>query len=586
MSTSTNDHLDMPDDRHTPAPLPHPAPQEQSVTRSPLPLPTSSTSRAPLEPMPRRTIAIVAASIGAATIGLVVALWWAGTAGLSGAALVSARFDALRTGLSIGVGGGGIFALYLAWRRQHATEIGLVQKERDQADVARAYELQREIAEHTRQHSERVAVTTERDAEARRITDLYAKSVEQLGSDKAPVRHGGLYALERLAQDHPDNPALRQTVVNVVCAYLRTPFDIPEEKIGPDILGAIRAEHRERVQEREVRLTAQQILTTHLKPVEDTNSPASTFWPNIDLDLTSATLINCDMSKTKLRDAIFKAAVFTGDTQFHGAKFAGKSSFDHASFEGEVDFSKSTFVEPAQFSGAIFTERTLFNNVTFTERTNFTHARFSAITSFSDTSFSELARFANSSFTEQAWFNNAKFAGWAVFHQVSFTGGVRFEHASFTKSAQFNSSTFAKHAWFNNATFQADAFFTDAKFDEDSPFGEMGLSVATEHGSTLRYIFGEPTFIERNLPSEVPTENENASDQVPLTEGVRFDAAKFSQAPFFDSAILRHNPARYSINFSSWPNGWRPAQDHITIEGHEGTWHQILGDAAKRGSGD
>jgi hypothetical protein len=48
-----------------------------------------------------------------------------------------------------------------------------------------------------------------------RITDLYIKPVEQLGSDKAPVRLGGLYALERLAQGNPDQ---RQTIVNVPCA--------------------------------------------------------------------------------------------------------------------------------------------------------------------------------------------------------------------------------------------------------------------------------------------------------------------------------------------------------------------------------
>src|SRR5215831_7188786 len=32
---------------------------------------------------------------------------------------------------------------------------------------------------------------------------LYAKALEQLGSDQAPVRFSGLYALERLAQDNP-----------------------------------------------------------------------------------------------------------------------------------------------------------------------------------------------------------------------------------------------------------------------------------------------------------------------------------------------------------------------------------------------
>ena len=68
-------------------------------------------------------------------------------------------------------------------------------------------------------------------AAAAAVTELYTKAVEQLGSDKAPVRLGGLYALERLAQD---NPAQHQTIVNVICAYLRMPFSAtpPASKPG------------------------------------------------------------------------------------------------------------------------------------------------------------------------------------------------------------------------------------------------------------------------------------------------------------------------------------------------------------------
>ncbi|WP_367135712.1 pentapeptide repeat-containing protein [Saccharothrix sp. HUAS TT1] len=353
----------MPEDRPTPAPLPRPSPGEQGTTHAPLPTPP--TSRTPLEPIPRKVIATVAAVIATATIGLVVALWWAGTAGLSGAELVNARFNALRTGLSIGVGGGGIFALYLAWRRQHATEIGLVQKERDQADVARAYELQRETAEHTRLHAERVAATTERDAEARRITDLYAKSVEQLGSDKAPVRHGGLYALERLAQDHPDNPALRQTVVNVLCAYLRAPFDLPGDPPGDDADRAARDEHREQVQEREVRLTAQRILTAHLNPGVDADHSTKTFWTDIDLDLTAAVLIGWNMRGCLVRHATFYQTTFIGGAQFGGATFTGPAWFDGATFAGHVLFHEATFTGYTRFNGATFTEKANFYEATF-----------------------------------------------------------------------------------------------------------------------------------------------------------------------------------------------------------------------------
>ncbi|MDU0287913.1 pentapeptide repeat-containing protein [Saccharothrix longispora] len=374
-------------------------------------------------------IATVAAVIATATIGLVVALWWAGTAGLAGAELVNARFNALRTGLSIGVGGGGIFALYLAWRRQHATEIGLVQKERDQADVARAYELQRETAEHTRQHAERVAATTERDAEARRITDLYAKSIEQLGSDKAPVRHGGLYALERLAQD---NPGLRQTVVNVLCAYLRAPFDLPGDRSDDDTDRVARDEYRERVQEREVRLTAQRILTAHLTFDTGADHPATTFWEDIDLDLSAAVLINWQMSSCRVRKATF----------YHTA-FIGEAQFSETVFTGDARFTGSTFTGNATFRGAIFTQNSWLDGATFGEYAWFVEAVFT-----------EAAWFNDATFIGDAWFDQATFLRDARFTGVTFTGIARFTQARFSSTVFFAATTFMGNTWFNRATFR------------------------------------------------------------------------------------------------------------------------------------
>ncbi|MEU4444397.1 pentapeptide repeat-containing protein [Actinosynnema sp. NPDC050801] len=415
-----------------------------------MPLPTPSTPRTPLEPMPRRVIATVATLIATATVGLVVALWWAGTAGLSGAELVNARFNALRTGLSIGVGGGGIFALYLAWRRQHATEIGLVQKERDQADVARAYELQRETAEHTRLHAERVAATTEHDAEERRITDLYAKSVEQLGSDKAPVRHGGLYALERLAQD---NTALRQIVVNVLCAYLRTPFDLPSE-LPDDSDRAARDENREQIQEREVRLTAQRILTAHLNPSNGIDYSTRTFWKDIDLDLTGAVLIDWHMSGCLVRKATFRRTTFIGDARFAKVHFTGNVRFNEATFTGDAQFNEATFVGDARFTKATIIKNAWFSGATFTEVTWFNGVTFAETTQFSETRFSKNVWFNGAIFTRDAWFSRVTFTGDVRFHAARFTGEARFNEAIFTWVALLGGARFTEEVWLDRATFR------------------------------------------------------------------------------------------------------------------------------------
>jgi hypothetical protein len=155
-----------------------------------------------------RTIALSAAAL--VVIGVGVGVWLLIAYG-DGTVESSNRLDAIKTAGTIVVGTGGAGALWLAARRQRTSEIALRQKDLDHEKVDRDYALR-----------ERMAAASEADALERRVTDLYTKAAEQLGSDKAPVRLAGMYALERLAQATPDQ---RQTVVNVLCAYLRMPFD-------------------------------------------------------------------------------------------------------------------------------------------------------------------------------------------------------------------------------------------------------------------------------------------------------------------------------------------------------------------------
>jgi hypothetical protein len=169
------------------------------------------------------------------TAVLGIALWWAGTQGLSGKDLVTARFDALKIALSVRAGSGGAIALYLTWRHQHSTEP--------------------------------VAIDSRHDSEQRRVTELYAKAAEMLGAEQAAVRMAALYALERLAQDHPTQ---RRPVVSVLCAYLRMPFLDPDEPQPTASEGDTGAEtitvrdRRERRQEVEVRFAVQGLLRRHV----------------------------------------------------------------------------------------------------------------------------------------------------------------------------------------------------------------------------------------------------------------------------------------------------------------------------------
>ncbi|GAA3670204.1 pentapeptide repeat-containing protein [Lentzea roselyniae] len=404
---------------------------------SPVPQPTS---REPLQPMPRKVIALVATGIALVTIVLVVVLWWWGTAGLSGKELVTARLDALRTGLSIGIGGGGVFALYLAWRRQHATEVGLVQKELDQADVARAYELQREVAEHNRLHAERVAAATEKDAADRRVTELYTKASEQLGSDKAPVRFAGIYALERLAQDNPEH---RQTIVNLLCAYLRMPYPPPGDENDAD--------HRERVQELEVRRTAQHVLSSHLRP-----AAGVTFWGEAqEVNLNGATLVDVDFSGCHFGEADFGEAVFVGTANFVGAAFTRLASFNRVVFEGFAQFVDVKF-------DAVF-----FVNATF-HGTNFMNAAF-RLAQFDGARFRAAVRAEvaevhhprhGGSDRPGDYFNTAHFRELGNFRRASFDAGVDFSDVT-GSGLEFGGACFGGVTKFNRTTILAECLVDD-----------------------------------------------------------------------------------------------------------------------------
>jgi uncharacterized protein YjbI with pentapeptide repeats len=355
-----------------------------------------------------RTIGVAAAMLVAIGVGL--AGWLLSVYG-AGTESDRAQLDAIRTAGAIVVGTGGAAALWLAARRQRTTEIALQQKDIDQAQADRAHALQEKVAAETlahqekvaaetKAHQERVAAETERDAAERRVTELYTKAVEQLGSDKAPVRLGGMYALERLAQNVPDQ---RQTIVNVLCAYLRMPYAMPPTNAADDNEASIEPtgnpEAREEIreQERQVRLTAQRILAAHLHPGWF-DAPIETFWHGIDLDLTGATLLDFDLSCCHIRNAGFSHAQFRGTTKFIDAWFNAFAEFDRAQFTGDANFERARF----------------------TSYTKFDRAKFHGTAKFSEAGFSGLAAFAQAQFGGHAWFDKTRFHA-----------GIRFDAAHF-----------------------------------------------------------------------------------------------------------------------------------------------------------
>ncbi|WP_421673657.1 pentapeptide repeat-containing protein [Streptomyces europaeiscabiei] len=261
-------------------------------------------------------------------------------------------FDLVKLSFGVVAGAGALVALVVAYRRQRVDEAGAHR-------------------EATRLHTER-----------------FSQAVDKLGSDSPAVRLGGVHALAGLADDAPDDN-LRQTCIDVLCAYLQLPFT-PDPGDDP----AHQEEHHRYLAFRKVRHTILRLIGDHYRRPHGTHRS----WQGCNLDLTGVT-IDGDMD--------FDGATFsTGEVSFVGATFSG----------GRVDF-----------EGATFSDGTVhFGHATFSDGTvHFDHATFSGgIVPFRDAAFSG----------GTVDFSSVRFISGAVdFGGASFSGGtVSFEGATFS----------------------------------------------------------------------------------------------------------------------------------------------------------
>ncbi|MBB2914880.1 uncharacterized protein YjbI with pentapeptide repeats [Streptosporangium becharense] len=361
----------------------------------------------------------------------------------------TARQGAIQTALALAAGIGAAITLMLAFRRQrhqeHATHVTAYLTERN----AR---LAEQVAEHNRQ-----------DATERRVTELYTKAVEQLGHTTAAVRLGGLYALERLAQDNPDH---RQTIVNVICAYLRMPYTLPSDSTRHDPIHAVPratvagasalAAGHDPHEERQVRLTAQRILAEHLRDDrtlgQSTTLANSRFWEGMRVDLTGALLIDLDFAGCLTVDAWFEGTTFRGRTDFRRTAFKGDARFSGTIFERDVWFAEAIFVEDAWFTRATFEGETGFSEATFEKGVSFGGAAFTGEVNFGDVIFKGEVGFDGAAFTRDINFGD-----------VTFKGDAYFGYATFNENVHFEKVIFEEDAWFGEATFGGDALFDDVR---------------------------------------------------------------------------------------------------------------------------
>ena len=322
----------------------------------------------------------------------------------------------------------------------------------------------------------------------------YTTAIEQLSSDKASIRLGGVYTLvglvdEWLADDKtiPNIEERRkegQVIINNLCAYIRSPFllaerakqlDAPyakdlQKNFGGDIekfnedKQYFAQEKAALEEERQVRQSIIKEMREHLSKNYSKSGP----WSDFDYDFSDAHFfypVNFNdsyfgTSIVNFSGATFTQADFIGVTfawaNFIGVTFAW-ANFSRATFTQDANFFEATFTERADFSGAKFNGNADLSEAEFNGNADFSWAKFTGYANLSETKFTQDADFSAAEFIE-ASFSAAKFNGNADFHKAAFAEasfyGAEFIEASFS-AAEFNGNAdFHKAAFENKPIFE------------------------------------------------------------------------------------------------------------------------------------
>jgi uncharacterized protein YjbI with pentapeptide repeats len=258
-------------------------------------------------------------------------------------------------------------------------------------------------------------------------TDRFTAAAAQLGDgSSSAIQLAGVHALAGLADDAPTR-ALRQTCIDVLCAYLRMPYDpdpgdLPTDATPDQTDEHATARHTYRAL-REVRHTLIRVITAHLR------DDAEVSWQGHDLDFTGVDFDGGD----------FSGAVFTADPDrnlhgritFSGATFSGKVViFSGATFSsGTVNFSDATFSgSTVTFDRATFSSDVVyFNGATFSGSTvTFARAMFSGSTVNFDRAMFSSGRvdLSDATFSSgEITFSEARFSMGPVDFSATFSGG-------------------------------------------------------------------------------------------------------------------------------------------------------------------
>ena len=332
----------------------------------------------------------------------------------------------------------------------------------------------------------------------------YSQAVEQLGSPHAPIRMGGVYTLVGLADEWLEDNSLNETerhkegqiIINNLCAYIRSPFDLEER--AEELKSYSKNLEKDFKGDREKFETDQQAFAQDQVRLRGEQEVRQTILSEIKNRLKGG--------KVKNKDGEYEIKPGTWshfDYDFSNAVFFYAVSLNEVVFSGEkISFSAAKFIQQADFSRAIFIDSVYFNGATFHEFTNFSRVHFYSYTNFSMVHFHWVAGFFRSHFHRHVVFSGTHFHWEAGFLKTYFHGHADFYRVYFHGYTAFFRVHLYEDVGFFQAKFSCEVEPSGYNFDvtPDSPYK---IETKEEEYNGIKFTIPEEAeLFDPDIPSE------------------------------------------------------------------------------------
>ena len=329
----------------------------------------------------------------------------------------------------------------------------------------------------------------ERKAERR---ERYTKAVEQLGSQEAPVRMGGVYTLVGLVDEWLEEESLSdderfkegQVIINNLCAYIRSPFTLAShydelsnptptpEGIYKDKKEEFYIDKATLDSEADVRLSIIKEIHDRIQG-PDKNTPGA--WSDFEYDFSGSTFFYpIDLTNSYYAKPInFSGSTYQSRADFSGSTYQSRADFSGSTYEGEANFSSSTYEGEANFSDSTYEKDVTFSTPIF-----------------------------RSTYQGWAYFTDSTYQGWANFSSSTYEGEANFSDSTYEKDVTFSTpifrSTYQGWAYFTGSTYQGEANFTDSTYKSGADFSGSIFYSDVYFGT---YILNNPSRFTKYAPT-------------------------------------------------------------------------------------